>query len=91
MLGCFGVSICSCISASFFISYYCNVFGVCPPVLACVAFGVSLLISIFLLVKLLPTRMITQAHEQQNGSDEIREPLQKGIVLPDIALFSCIA
>ena len=58
-----------------------------PPVLACVAFGVSLLISIFLLVKLLPTRMITQAHEQQNGSDEIREPLQRGIVLPDIALF----
>ena len=58
-----------------------------PPVDACVAFGISLLISIFLLVKLLPTKMITQAQEQQNGSDEIHEPLQRGIVLPDVALF----
>ena len=41
----------------------------------------------FCLLSYSQREMITQAHEQQNGSDEIREPLQRGIVLPDIALF----
>lgn len=58
-----------------------------PPVAAFVAFGISMLISIFLLVKLLPREMIRRAQQRQNGNNEIHEPVQRHIVLPDIALL----